>query len=145
MWTHEFESRVSLSPAQLWPTLADVARWPELDANIARLELAEPPRAGARFMLQPRGGPRLQFTIGAFDAPHRYADICRLPGARMTTEHELQPMVDGGTRIMVRIRIEGGLAWLWGRVVGRKHAAGLPAQTARFVAAAAAASRAPAA
>lgn len=141
MWTHEFESRSELTPAQLWTILADVAGWPAIDVNIARLELDEPPRAGTRFMLQPKGGPRLHFTIGAFDAPHRYADICHLPGARMTTEHTLYSMMDGGTRIVVRIRIEGPLAWCWGWLVGRKHAAGLPAQTARFIAAAAAARR----
>jgi hypothetical protein len=28
------------------------------------------------------------------------------------------------------------MAWFWGRTVGRKHAQGLPAQTARILAAA---------
>lgn len=138
-WAHEFEARSDLSPAELWVVLADVARWPEIDTNIGRLELAGPPRAGSRFMLQPKGGPRLQFTIGEFAAPHRYADICRLLGARMTTLHQLQPQERGGTRILIQIRIEGPMAWFWGPVVGRRHAAGLPAQTSRFVAAAGAA------
>jgi hypothetical protein len=39
-----------------------------------------------------------------------------------------------GTTIRVDIEIEGLLAKFWGRVVGQKHAAGLPAQTARIIA-----------
>lgn len=33
MWTHEFEARSSLAASQLWGVLADVARWPEIDAS----------------------------------------------------------------------------------------------------------------
>lgn len=136
MWTHESVFRTDLPPEQLWAVLADVARWPEIDVNIARLEITDVPGPGARFMLQPRGGPRLRFTIEAFAPPHRYSDVCHLPGGRMTTVHELLPDAAGGTRIVVRIGITGPLRWLWARVVGTRHAAGLPAQTERFLAAA---------
>jgi hypothetical protein len=57
-----------------------------------------------------------------------------MPLARMTTRHEL---VRGErTRLRVTIEIAGPLAWLWGRLVGRKHASGLPAQTGRILEAA---------
>lgn len=136
MWSHESAFRTDLPADQLWTVLADVARWPEIDANIGRLEIDDAPGVGARFMLQPRGGPKLQFTIGEFRPPHRYSDVCHLLGGRMTTVHELLPEVSGGTRIVVQIAVEGPFAWLWARVVGKRHAAGLPAQTARFIAAA---------
>jgi hypothetical protein len=52
----------------------------------------------------------------------------------METRHLLLP----GARTTVRVEIEirGPMAWFWGRTVGRKHAQGLPAQTARILAAA---------
>lgn len=135
MWQHRFEDRTDLTPAEIWPVIADVARWPEVDAHIARLEIDGPPGPGVVFHLRPRGGPRLRFTIGDFAAPGRYSDICRMPGAVMETRHSLIAE-GGGTRVQVEIAITGPLAWLWGRAVGRRHAAGLPAQTARILAAA---------
>ena len=136
MWSHVSAFHSELPAEQLWAVLADVARWPEIDANIGRLEINDHPGPGAQFMLQPRGGPRLRFTINEFHPPRRYSDVCSLPGGRMTTVHELMPEASGGTRIVVQIIVDGPFAWLWARVVGRRHAAGLPAQTARFIAAA---------
>ena len=133
MWTHRHEQTTDLTPGQLWPILADVARWPEIDHNIDWLRIDRAPARGVPFTLKPKGGPRLSFIIGDFEAPHAYSDICRMPLARMRTLHTLVPH-DGGTRIRVDIEIEGPLAARWGRFVGRKHAAGLPAQTERFIA-----------
>lgn len=131
MWTSQYEELTALTPEELWPVLADVARWPELDFNIERLELAQAPAPGVEFFLKPRGGPRLRFRIGHFEAPTRYSDVCHLPLAVMETTHELVP----GPRTTIRVRIEvrGLLAPLWGVLVGRQHAAGLPAQTARVL------------
>lgn len=132
MWTATYEERTDLAVEQIWPVLADVARWPELDTNIARLEINEPPAPGVTFRLTPKGGPRLLFHIGQFEAPHRYSDICRMPLAEMETIHEL---VRGDvTTVRIRIEIRGWLAPLWGRLVGRKHLSGLPSQTERLLA-----------
>jgi hypothetical protein len=132
MWTHHFEATTDLTPAQLWPVLADVAQWPVVDHNIERLDILEAPAPGVAFRLKPKGGPTLSFRIGHFDAPTRYSDVCRMPLATMETVHEL--VAGPATTVRVRIEITGWLAPLWGRLVGRKHAAGLPAQTERFLA-----------
>lgn len=134
-WTGAYVAHADLSPAQLWPVIADVARWPEVDVNIAQLAITAPPAPGVPFTLKPHGGPTLRFVIGHFDAPRLYSDICRMPLAVMETVHAFTPDAEhGGTRIEVRVEIRGLLARLWGRIVGQKHVAGLPAQTARIVA-----------
>jgi hypothetical protein len=135
MWQHDFEHRTDLPVAAIWPILADVARWAEVDHNIERIAISGPPGVGVPFTLKPKGGPTLAFVIGDFAPPLVYSDICRMPLARMKTLHELSPE-GAGTVMRVRITITGPLAWFWGRVVGRKHAAGLPAQTGRILAAA---------
>jgi hypothetical protein len=141
MWQHDFEHGTDLPVAAIWPILADVARWAEVDHNIERIEIAEAPAVGVLFRLKPKGGPMLRFVIGDFTAPTTYSDICRMPMARMKTLHVLEP--EGtGTRLRVRITITGPLAWFWGRVVGRTHAAGLTAQTAGILTAARAGQRA---
>jgi hypothetical protein len=132
MWSHCFQTHTDLAPSQLWPGLADVAGWPQIDHNIDRIEITEPPAPGVAFRLKPKGGPMLNFVIGIFEPPHRYSDICRMPLAQMETLHTLEP--DGqGTRIIVEIRITGLLASFWGWIVGRKHASGLPQQTERLL------------
>lgn len=133
MWTHFFQQRTELTCEQLWPILADVARWPESDRNIDYVEIDRAASSGTTFTLKVRNGPRLNFIITEFEQPHRYADVCRMPLARMQTRHTLIPTPDG-TTIRVDIEIKGQLASLWGRLVGRKHVTGLPAQTDRLIA-----------
>ena len=76
----------------------------------------------------------LSFVIGAFDPPTTYADVCAMPLTRMTTRHELIP--GSATTVRVTNEITGPLAGFWGLLVGRNHASGLPAQTARILEAA---------
>jgi hypothetical protein len=90
---------------------------------------------GRALHAEAEGGPTLSFVIGGFLAPTTCSDICRMPLARMKTLHTPEP-AGPGTVMRVRITITGPLAWFWGRVMGRKHAAGLPAQTGRILAAA---------
>jgi hypothetical protein len=134
MWQHVHEETTDLPREAVWAVIADVARWPEVEANIEWLRIEADPAPGVPFILKPRGGPKLRFTIGRFEAPGTYSDICRMPGAVMETRHLL---ISGPrTTVRVEIGITGPLAWFWGRAVGRKHASGLPAQTQAILAAA---------
>jgi hypothetical protein len=132
MWQHQFETTSKLTPEQIWPVIADIARWADVDHNIEKIEITDPPRVGTCFMLKPKGGRKLNFVIGDFSPPGVYSDICKMPFATMKTLH----MLHGGDemKISVKIEITGPLARLWGFLVGRKHAAGIPAQTARILA-----------
>lgn len=132
MWTHTFRATTPLAPAHLWPVLADVNGWARIDHNIEHVLLEGEPRAGARFTLKPRGGPRLRFTIGAFEPPTRYSDICKLFLAEMETTHRFTAIPDGSV-IEIQIVIRGPLSALWGVLVGRRHAQGLSQQTERFL------------
>ncbi len=135
MWRHQYAIQTDLPVDALWPVLANIAGWPAIDKNIESLVLDGPPASGTTFMLQPRGGPKLRFTIGTFRAPNSYSDICHLFGASMTTAHHLDLLPNGSTRIGITIEITGILSWFWARAVGKRHADGLAEQTRRFVAA----------
>lgn len=139
MWQHRFGQQTDIPAEQIWPVLADVARWPDVDRNIDRITISQTPAPGVPFKLKPKGGPTLSFVIGDFDPPTTYSDICKMPFARMKTLHQLMP--GPITTICVMIEITGPLSGLWGMLVGRKHASGLPAQTARILEAACRVSR----
>lgn len=134
MWTHTYQQQTDLTVDSLWCVLANISGWAEIDENIETISIEEVPARGSKFFLKTKGGPRLEFTIGDFDPPTTYSDICHMPFAKMKTTHRL--LSGEVTTIDIQITIEGKLSQLWGILVGRKHAGGLPAQTQRFIAAA---------
>lgn len=134
MWTHRYQQQTDLSAEALWPVLANVAGWAKIDENIEMINVDGVPAKDATFTLKPKSGPLLSFRICDFEPPAIYSDLCQMPLATMKTTHRL---LEGDvTTIDIQIVIEGLLAPIWGILVGRKHASGLPAQTQRFIAAA---------
>lgn len=127
------ETMTHLPPERLFRAIADIRRWPDWDDDLERTGLDGPARAGARFTLKPRGGPRVRMVIETAEAPHQFADVSLLPLARMRTAHSLTPAA-GGAAVRVVIEVWGPLAFLWDRIVARKQAAGAEAQTRRFLA-----------
>jgi hypothetical protein len=136
MWTHHFEKKTNLPLEKLWKVIADVAGWVNIDHNIDQLEINETPKQGAKFKLKPKGGPTLKFVIDTFNPPTEYADLCEMPGAKMKTLHTFERISENETLIKIDIEIKGTLSWIWGKLVGKKHASGLPEQTEMFIEAA---------
>lgn len=130
---HVYEAIVDVDPESLFAAITDIRRWPEWDAEIARIEQdGTLPRPGSRFALTPKGGPRVAMTVEAVERPKLFADVAHLPLARMRTVHEFE-RADGGTRVRVTIETTGPLAFLWDRMIAKKQAAGAADQTRRFV------------
>jgi hypothetical protein len=134
MWTHHYQQQTDLSAEVLWSVLSNISGWAEIDENIETIGVEGVPAKNSRFVLKPKGGPRLSFRICDFDPPETYSDVCQMPFSTMKTTHRL--LKGDVTTIDIQIVIEGMLSPLWGLLVGRKHANGLPEQTKRFIAAA---------
>lgn len=134
MWIHHYQQKTDLAPEELWHVLANISGWADIDKNIENISVEGIPAKGSKFVLKPKGGPRLTFVVGDFDPPSTYSDICQMPFATMKTTHCLSRK--DVTTIDIQIVIEGLLSPIWGFLVGQKHANGLPAQTRRFIAAA---------
>jgi hypothetical protein len=136
MWTHRYEQQTEVPVEKLWTIIADVENWINIDHNIEQLVITEKPTQGTKFKLKPKGAPTLDFVIDTFVPPTNYADLCKMPGAKMKTLHTFEKRPNNQTVIIVDITITGPLNWLWGRIVGEKHASGLPRQTELFIKAA---------
>jgi len=127
-----YETVVDVPPEQLFAAIIDIPRWPEWDAELISTEQgAGLLQTGSRFALKPKGGPRVAMTVEAIEAPRLFADVARLPLARMRTRHDFERL-SHGTRIRITIETTGFLAFLWDRLVARKQAAGAAEQTRRF-------------
>jgi hypothetical protein len=112
------ESITTVPADQVFARIADSERHPDWSHDLEWVRLDEPLREGARGMLKPKGGPKSRFVVTRLVPGSVFADTTSLPGARVTFHHEVQP-TDGGTRIAVRVTLEGPFAWFWRRTAFR--------------------------
>lgn len=134
MWHAHFEKRYTdITASAIWSAWADVNQWTRWDDGLESVRLTAPFATGSHFTLKPKGGPTVDIEILQAVAEQRFTDLCRFPLARLYDEHELEATADG-VIVRNRIRVEGPLGWLWGRLVAADMAKGLPAQTDALVA-----------
>lgn len=128
MWhtTHFLTVDPALRSA-IWAIWADVDRWHEWDLDLEFARLDGTFAAGQTFTLRPKGGPTVPITLLRADAMQGYTDLTRFPGARMYGVHDMRETRDG-LELVITIRIEGPLAFLWRRLVAQKVADEAPAQ-----------------
>jgi len=78
-----------------------------------------------RGILKPVRGPATPFTFTEVTPDVGFTDVSRLPLARLTFTHRIEPTPTGST-FTHSVTITGPLSPLFARVVGRNVATGLP-------------------
>ncbi len=131
MWTFENTETTRATPARLWSHYADPTRWPEWDHGTASVEVEGPMVAGTRGTLKPAKGPATRFTFTEVTPQLGFTDVSRLPLARLTFSHRIQPD-DAGCRFTHRVTFDGPLAPLFARLIGRTIAGELPTAMRRL-------------
>lgn len=126
MWSFEHTETTTASPAELWARYAEPVRWPEWDDEISNVTMDGVMAAGARGTLKPAKGPATPFTFTEVTPGIAFTDVSRLPLARLTFTHLIEP-VGNGCRFTHGVRITGPLSPLFARVLGRRVATTLPA------------------
>lgn len=125
MWTFEHAETTIATPAQLWARYAEPTSWPDWDHEIASVTVHGPMAVGTRGRLKPVKGPASLFTFTEVNPQVGFTDVTRLPLARMTFHHRIEPTA-AGSRFIHRVTISGPLSPFFARVIGRRVAAGLP-------------------
>ncbi|MBV1702868.1 MAG: SRPBCC family protein [Hyphomicrobiales bacterium] len=133
MKTYTYTTTTHVPAAKLFRAIADIANWPKWDSDLESTQHNGGLEAGARFMLKPKGGPKVKMEIIEAIAPTHFDDLAHLPLAKMRTSHHFAQSA-GQTRIDVKIEVWGCLSFFWDRVVARQQAASTPEQTRRFIA-----------
>lgn len=131
MFYFEHTETTVATAAQLWRRYADAPTWPDWDHEVERAVLHGPFAAGTRGVLKPVGGPKTKFVIAELTERVSFTDVSSLPLATMTFAHRIEP-TDVGSQFTHTVTISGPLSLLFGRIIGRKVAAGLPGAMRRL-------------
>jgi hypothetical protein len=132
----------SAPPSAFFARWADMATWPDWNADTDWVRLDGPFVEGATGVLKPKGGPKVPFVVASL-TDREFVDVSRLVGARLTFDHQIAPTPLGCT-IDVRVTIRGPLARMWALILGKGFRATLQPDLDRLVALAEAEAPAPA-
>lgn len=124
-WTFEHTETTTATPAQVWACYRDTANWPAWDQDTAEVHLDGPFETGATATLRPAKGPKTTITFADVEPDVGFTNVSRLPLARMSFGHRIEP-TPTGCRFTHTVAISGPLSPLFGKVIGKGVAAGLP-------------------
>jgi hypothetical protein len=123
----------SAPPEAFFSRWADMATWPEWDDAVSWARLDGPFVAGSTGALKPKGGPKVTFVIETLEPGTEFTDVSAMPGARLRIRH-LVSVDAGATQVDIDVSIDGPLAWLWRRAIGKGIASTTSEGLARLVA-----------
>lgn len=134
-WSRSYTLHTTATPAQVWARWTDASTWAEDDPGVVWAAFDDAPRTGTGGRVKNPGTPAQRFEFTAVEHERRMDFVLRLPLARLSVEH-LMEQEYAGLAVTHGVRIEGPLAPVYGVLVGRSLAAGLPEVVRTVVAAA---------
>jgi hypothetical protein len=133
MWSTEQSVETSATPEQIWAVWADVARWPEWNADIERIELVGTFDAGGRIVMTPIGQESIELAIAQADEPRRFVDEADLGDVVVRTTHQVDRLDDERSRVSYRMEITGPAAEAIGPELGPQISGDFPETLAALV------------
>ncbi|GAA1976932.1 SRPBCC family protein [Catenulispora subtropica] len=106
------------APAAFFARWADMATWPEWNADTEWVRLDGEFAAGATGVLKPKGGPKTKFVVEKLD-DKEFTDVSLLLGARLTFRHLVAAEADGTTAVEVAVTLAGPMARVWNLILGK--------------------------
>ncbi|MFE0463390.1 SRPBCC family protein [Kitasatospora sp. NPDC058965] len=106
------------APAAFFARWADMATWPEWNADTEWVRLDGPFVPGATGVLKPKGGPKTKFVVQVL-TDREFTDVSLLLGARLTFRHQVSVDAAGRTEVRVEVTLAGPAARLWNLILGK--------------------------
>ncbi|MFV0429815.1 MAG: SRPBCC family protein [Arachnia sp.] len=113
-----YSARTAHAAEAVFSRWADPQGWPEWDAGVQEVRFAGPAKIGAQGRMRPASGPVTTFTVTAFEPERVFTNTSSLPGGKLVFEHLVTP-IPGGASVEVTVRVDGLLASVWQRFLGR--------------------------
>lgn len=106
MWSAEHSVETTASREAVWRLWADVAGWPEWNADLARSELSGEFAPGSTIRMTSIEGETVELTLAEVAEPESFIDQAELGGITVRTTHRLEE-AGGRRRIVYRMEITG--------------------------------------
>jgi uncharacterized protein YndB with AHSA1/START domain len=134
MWANEQGVETTAAPEQIWRLWADVAGWPEWNADIERIELIGPFAAGSTILMTPTGEEPVELRIKEAVEPELFVDEADFGEIVVQTTHRVNRLDTGRARVTYRMEITGPAADTLGPQVGPEISGDFPQTLAGLVA-----------
>jgi hypothetical protein len=133
MWATEHSIESSAVPEKIWQLWADVAGWPEWNADIEQIELVGPFAAGGRIVMTPIGQEPVELRIAEAVEPEMFVDEADMGEIVVRTTHRAQRQDPERVRVAYRMEITGPAAATLGPQIGPEISADFPQTLAALV------------
>ena len=121
-FAHTLETSASVE--RIWSLWIAVNRWPTWDSELESAQLTGDFCLGATGQLTPKVGPRSKFEISALDCGNGYRFTTQLPLCQLHVHRFLE--LGEPLKFTHEVSFEGPLAFLFGRVLGKRFQEVLP-------------------
>lgn len=119
-------------PEAIFKLWKDIDNWAEYDHGIEWAKLTDNFSVGGHYTLKPKGGPKVKATILVLEPNTRFIDVSHLFGAKLTFDHKITEE-NNNTVVALTMTIDGPLAWLWAKILGKNQQADLEQSTANLI------------
>jgi uncharacterized protein YndB with AHSA1/START domain len=126
MWTTEHQIEAAATPEAVWRLWEDVPGWRRWNADLQRAELSGPFGAGSTITMVSPGQEPIELRIAEAVEPERFVDEADLGPIVVRTEHRVERLPDGRSRIVYRMEITGPEADTMGPELGPQISADFP-------------------
>jgi uncharacterized protein YndB with AHSA1/START domain len=126
MWATEHSVEATTAPEQIWRLWADVARWPEWNGDIERIELIGPFAAGSRIVMTPVGDEPIELQIAEVVEPELFVDEADMGEIVVRTIHRVRRIDSDRVRVTYRMEITGPAGDTLGPQVGPEISGDFP-------------------
>src|SRR5436309_4265589 len=100
MWEYEHAVEATAVPSAIWRLWADVERWGEWNAELAKIELRGPFAAGAEITMTPPGDDPIELRVIEAVENERFIDEARFDGLILQTAHRIERLDGARLRIV---------------------------------------------
>jgi Polyketide cyclase / dehydrase and lipid transport len=125
-WRFEHSADSIANPEAVWRHYVDVEHWCDWSKQGVEWSRIDGPfEVGTKGRSKAPGSRALAFTLIRVQQDSEFASQVRLPGARLTFEHVIEPL-NQGSRITHRTTLDGPFSFLYAPLVRRSVERGLP-------------------
>ena len=126
MWEYEHSVETTATPEALWRHWSDMAAWPQWNDGIETIDVEGPFEVGTAFIMTPPGEEPIRMRLVEIKPGESFTDEMDAGDFAVRTEHRLEPVAGGLTRIIYRTEITGEAAGHIGPELGPQITSDFP-------------------